>query len=94
MVADTYFGIREELVGQLDPQNPWNMEDLFTKVDLFIFRKVPLWTIIWIFSGGSDAKEPWQEVWGINNNVTVTVKCSLAFEDIQKLREQIDSGLL
>ena len=76
----------------MDPQKAWRMEDLFTKVDLFIFRKVPLWTIIWIFSGGSDAKEPWQEDWGINNNVTVN--CSLAFEDIQKLREQIDSGLL
>ena len=94
MVADTYFGMREELAGQLEICAAWRQQDFIAKVDLFIFRKVPLWTIIWIFSGGSDAKEPWQEVWGINNNVTVTVKCSLAFEDIQKLREQIDSGLL
>ena len=38
----------------------------------FIFRKVPPWTIIRLFSGGSDAKEPWQDVWLSG----VTVKCS------------------
>ena len=38
----------------------------------FIFRKIPPWTIIRLFSGGSDAKEPWQDVWLSG----VTVKCS------------------
>ena len=38
----------------------------------FRFRKIPPWTKVWLFSGGSDAKEPWQNVWLSG----VTVKCS------------------
>ena len=38
----------------------------------FRFRKIPLWTKVWIFSGKSDAQEPWQDVWLKG----VTVNCS------------------
>ena len=34
-VADTYFGMREDLAGQLENWNTWKMDDTGTKVDLY-----------------------------------------------------------
>ena len=41
LIADTYFGMREDLAGQLENQNTWKMDDIGTKVDLYSEKFLP-----------------------------------------------------